>query len=72
MKIRIEKQHFGKQLWHRDCPKSSFKSGIIQELKQDKENDLFPVKCLECGKEGLIPRGTQFNVDVTIPDSDSV
>ena len=67
MRIIIDKAHGA--MWHRDCPKNKWKSGIMMTLNNDNEKELSLVECLHCKQKGNIPYGTPFQVEVNIPDA---
>jgi hypothetical protein len=44
-----------RSLWHWNCDKSRNGSGVIGEVKQEKDRTL--VRCLHCGRAGWLPVG---------------
>jgi hypothetical protein len=61
VEMHILTQKFPRATWHTDCPENKHKSGIVKEGLWD--GDHLPVKCLHCGEEGLVLRGTPFDVE---------
>jgi hypothetical protein len=53
-------------IWHTDCEKNPWKSGVCKELEDDKKNGTTLIECLHCGQKGRIPHGTPFGVKVCI------
>jgi len=63
MIIKIERG-----IWHIDCSKNEWNSGVIKELKYNVKTKKTLVECLHCGQKGYIPDGTLFKVKVCIED----
>ena len=44
-------------IWHRDCAKNKWNSGVMTEVSYDDENKRTVVECLHCGRKGYLPNG---------------
>lgn len=57
-----------KAIWHKDCPKNKFNSGVISILNNDDTEKRSLVECLHCNQKGYLPYGTPFNAEIMIED----
>lgn len=48
----------GGGLWHTDCEKNQWKSGVMREVRNEKDSARSLLECLHCGKQGYLPHGS--------------
>lgn len=52
----ITYERAGRCLWHSDCDKNPWKSGVMREVKKEQGRTL--LECLHCGKKAYYPHGS--------------
>jgi hypothetical protein len=53
--VEITYERLGRCFWHTNCPKNSFRSGVMRPIAHEREWSV--IECLHCGQRGCYPVG---------------
>lgn len=56
--MQIEYEAKCRAIWHTDCPKNKWNSGVMRVLSDEPAEDRSVVECLHCGKKAYLPYGS--------------